>query len=465
MNENEWGANAYRVGTEEQFKVSEPEKKIEEQKKRIEPWLSAVFQSEHLSLLLGSGFTTALAVASQKNKNQENTKLNNMSPSFDDFPLFKEEIKNAAKKSASKMGRGKPNIEDQIRTANTLLQGLEIQKKSEAEDIRKAIDEILKRFLGSMLQTEQVIRSAIENAAKGNNKNAKPSDTNEYKDDSSSITDDNNNLDALVMLVSFLLSFSSRTASRERLHIFTTNYDRLIEYGADLAGLHMLDRFVGALEPIFRSSRLDIDMHYNPPGIRGEPRYLEGVVRLTKLHGSLDWIYRDRFIRKIGLPFGADGNHPAIISDPGKTVMVYPNYAKDRETAEYPYVELFRDYAAAVCRPNSVLVTYGYGYGDEHINRVIEDMLTIPSAHLVIISFSDEGGRISGFCNKIGRKAQISLLIGPHFGAMPNLIENYLPKPAIDRITIRQTDLLRNRGWDTQENKKKSTNDNGEINK
>jgi hypothetical protein len=453
MNENEWGENAFRVGTEEQFKVSEPERKVEEQKKRIEPWLSAVFQSEHLSLLLGSGFTTAVAVASRVN-----SKLNNMSPNFDDFPIFKEEIKNAAEKSASKMGRGKPNIEDQIRTANTLLQGLEIQRKSEVEDIRKAIDEILKRFLGSMLQTEQGIRSAIENAAKGH---AKPSDTN----DSSSITNENNNFDALVMLVSFLLSFSSRTASRERLHIFTTNYDRLIEYGADLAGLHMLDRFVGALEPIFRSSRLDIDMHYNPPGIRGEPRYLEGVVRLTKLHGSLDWIYKDGFVRKIGLPFGADGNHPAIISDPGETVMIYPNYAKDRETAEYPYVELFRDYAAAVCRPNSVLVTYGYGFGDEHINRVIEDMLTIPSAHLVIISFSDEGGRISGFCNKIGRKAQISLLIGPHFGAMPNLIENYLPKPAIDRITIRQTDLLRNRGWDTLENKEKSTNDNGENNK
>ena len=50
--------------------------------------------------------------------------------------------------------------------------------------------------------------------------------------------------------------------------------------------------------------------------------------------------------------------------------MIYPNSAKDRETSEYPYVELFRDYAAAVCRPNSVLVTYGYGFGDEHINEI-----------------------------------------------------------------------------------------------
>lgn len=73
-------------------------------------------------------------------------------------------------------------------------------------------------------------------------------------------------------------------------NIFTTNYDRLIEAGADVAGLRLIDRFVGALSPIFRSSRMDVDMHYNPPGIRGEPRYLEGVARFTKLHGSLDWI-------------------------------------------------------------------------------------------------------------------------------------------------------------------------------
>ena len=70
--------------------------------------------------------------------------------------------------------------------------------------------------------------------------------------------------------------------------------------------------------------------------------------------------------------------------------MIYPNAAKDRETADYPYVELFRDLAVAVCRPNSTLVTYGYGFGDEHVNRVIRDMLTIPSTHLVVISLASQ---------------------------------------------------------------------------
>jgi hypothetical protein len=248
-------------------------------------------------------------------------------------------------------------------------------------------------------------------------------------------------------LIPFLMSFASRTASRERLNLFTTNYDRLIESGCDAAGIRVLDRFVGALEPVFRSSRLDIDMHYNPPGIRGEPRYLEGVVRLTKLHGSLDWRYdKDlKVIKKVGLPFGAAADHRSIPLDNAQSVMIYPNPMKDRETSEYPYVELFRDFAAAVCKPNSTLVTYGYGFGDDHINRIISDMLTIPSTHLLIISWDDKDNRIRRFYVNQGFVSQISLLIGSHFGDLSTLVEQYLPKPSIDRITNRMSELLSKR--------------------
>ncbi len=433
-----WGKHLYRTGNEGQDDIENPEGSISVQKKHIEPWLAAVFQSEHLSLLLGSGFTAAVA-------SQSGTNAADMSCDFFDFPL-RGKLKSAANKAAGVMGRGKANIEDQIRAANVLAQGLEIMGDKRHSKIKSALNDLLKRYLNKISKTEHELKSAIEKAAENTESLVQDADEGNSSEKN----------DSLVMLVSFLLSFSSRTATRERLHIFTTNYDRLIEYGADFAGLHLLDRFVGRLEPIFRSSRLDIDMHYNPPGIRGEPRYLEGVVRLTKLHGSLDWIYRNDFVRKIGLPFGAQDDHPAFSDKPGDSVMIYPNSAKDRETSEYPYIELFRDYAAAVCRPNSALVTYGYGFGDAHINRTIADMLTIPSTHLVIISLGDDDERISTFCNRVGRKAQVSLLIGKHFGSMPTLVENYLPKPAIDRITIRQTELLRNRGWET------SSNENGE---
>ena len=158
----------------------------------------------------------------------------------------------------------------------------------------------------------------------------------------------------------------------------------LDEHGCDLAGLRVIDRFVGALNPIFRASRVEVDMHYNPPGIRGEPRFMEGVLRLTKLHGSLDWFFDkyERRIRRKGIPFGAAADHTDVPKEPIDTVMIYPNPAKDVETTQYPYAELFRDFAAAVCRPNAVVVAYGYGFGDDHVNRVLLDMLTIPSTHL-----------------------------------------------------------------------------------
>jgi hypothetical protein len=189
---------------------------------------------------------------------------------------------------------------------------------------------------------------------------------------------------------------------------------------------------------------LDIDMHYNPPGIRGEPRYLEGVARFTKLHGSLDWISTEGQIRKIGLPFGSEEIEP-YLKAPGLSdgealnLMIYPNAAKDRETAAYPYVELFRDFAASVCRPNSTLISFGYSFGDEHINRVVEDMLTIPSTHLVVIAHGDPLGRIMQTYSKLGRPAQITLLIGAHLGDLRNLVENYMPKPAIDRTSNTRT--------------------------
>lgn len=430
-----FGTHCYRVGNEEHFDIQMPDESIDIQKKHIEPWLASVLQSEHLALLLGSGFTKAVA-------HQAGTSAADMACDYDGFPLD-DKLKNAAQQAAEAMGRGEANIEDQIRAANALSQGLKILGDDRHTGVITALGALLRKFLNGISKTERDLKSAVEKKCVA----SEPADTEPATEDKAE-QESAENLDPLVMLVSFLLSFSSRTATRERLHVFTTNYDRLIEYGADLAGLHLLDRFVGSLEPVFRSSRLDIDMHYNPPGIRGEPRYLEGVVRLTKLHGSLDWVYRNGFVRKSGLPFGPQDDHPGINDQSSDSVMIYPNSAKDRETSEYPYVELFRDYAAAVCRPNSVLVTYGYGFGDEHINRTIADMLTIPSTHLVIISFGDEGGRISSFCKQVGRKAQISLLIGPHFGNMPILVENYLPKPAIDRITIRQTELLRNRGWE-----------------
>jgi len=205
------------------------------------------------------------------------------------FNAFNNEISAAAAASDAAANRAGDNIEDQIRVAIAHLRGLEIlgysseQARNRAESRSAEVVRVLSEFAASILAGERKIATGSSNTEK-----------------------------AFRYLTSFLMSIASRTGTRDRLQIFTTNYDRIIEAGAEVAGLHLLDRFVGSLSPIFRSSRLETDMHYNPPGIRGEPRYLEGVAKITKLHGSLDWVEASGTIRRVGLPYGAEDTRPYL---------------------------------------------------------------------------------------------------------------------------------------------------------
>lgn len=430
------GAEAFGVNTDTPCSWAKPDEPfgIDKLRPRIEPWLTALCQSDHLSLLLGAGLTIATQRIATDNASS--------GMGTEDFGEFKSLIDEEAKKSAQASGRSDGNIEDQIRVANELLRGYQILGPSDkafsdkAKALQKQLNGVLGKFAANILKGERnLITSGTEQREL-----------------------------AFEYLVSFLMSFASRSGTRDRLHIFTTNYDRLVEAGAEVAGIHLLDRFVGSVAPIFRSSRLDLDLHYNPPGIRGEPRYLEGVARFTKLHGSLDWVDVNRNIRRLGIPFGAESVDPHLKLSGGDALeatrlMIYPNAAKDRETTVYPYVELFRDFAAAVCRPNHTLVVFGYSFGDEHISRIIEDMLTIPSTHLVVMAHSDPLGRIIKTYERLGRHAQITLLIGDHVGDFQTLVDHYLPKPAIDRITFRMAELLRARWTTGQQDVNKSDTD------
>lgn len=430
MNTIDWSKNhILKISNEAECLDDILEDEIKKYRDKIEPWLTAIFQSEHLALLAGTGLTSAVASLAEVN-----------APGMDriDFTEFREQIKESADSQAEEMGRGNANFEDDFRVAIELYKGLLIQGDEEAEILKDDIDAKLIAFIKKILNAE---KEFLEK--KG---------------------------DALTYLKSFLISFASRTASRNRLNIITTNYDRFIEYACDMAGILILDSFIGKVIPVFRTNKLELDYHYNPPGIRGEPRYVEGVIKYTKLHGSLDWRFEDNKIIKAPLPFGADKEcpvsadkeYPGIPEKPFDHVVIYPNSAKDIETIYFPYGELFRDFSTAVCRPNSVVVTYGYGFGDSHVNRILADMLTIPSTHLVVISWDKANGRIQRFIEN-NNLSQFTLLIGEHFANLKTLVENYLPKAAIDRITEREQRILEKRGKDNSSKFRKAGDSTDEL--
>lgn len=323
------------------------------ERRKVESWLAALIQTEHLALLLGNGISSAVGHL-----------IGTYPPSMAQHMSVGDEaelIRAHAEASAATLGR-QANLEDEIRSSLDLLQGLLVMQDGvRAENVRVAIDEAMTGLLSEVLTFERVLGTALRDRT-----------------------------DAAIeferLIGRFLMPFASRPTQRDRLHLYTTNYDRVLEVAADRLGLRFLDRFVGSLEPRFSASRIDVDLHFAPPGVRGEPRLLDGVVRFAKLHGSVDWTAEPGKIARSPLPLGADEDHPMFPKEPSSTAVIYPNPAKDVETLAYPYSELFRDFAAAVCRPNNVLVTFGYGFGDSHINRIIADMLTIPSTHLVVIS-------------------------------------------------------------------------------
>ena len=122
---------------------------------RIEPWLTSLFQSEHLSLLCGSGITNAISYLARASAGA--------TMGTTTFAHFKDEIEEAAKISAKASGREDGNIEDQIRTAFDLLRGLKILKRTkEAEELESDLNSVITDFAKSILATENAIATATE---------------------------------------------------------------------------------------------------------------------------------------------------------------------------------------------------------------------------------------------------------------------------------------------------------------
>lgn len=378
----------------------------------VEPYLAALLQAEHLNLLVGSGLTTGLTSLAGFRDGA------NMGASLviEDDETLSAAIEASAVRSASASGRGSPNIEDRVRIAIAAADGLGYVDDRRTEAIQTAVSSALDALRNSVAAAEEALARSVDEPVAGS-------------------------MSLRGLLMTFLGSFAGRAPTRDRLHVFTTNYDRVIEWGAELAGLRVVDRFVGQLEPVFRSSRLEVDYHYSPPGTVREPRHLDGVFRLTKLHGSLDWRWDPgtRRVLRTALPFGQ-----APSADP-HDLLIFPNAAKDVETTFHPYADLSRDYSAALCRPHTALVTYGYGFGDDHLNRVIKDMLTIPSTHLLVISWDDAGGRIARFVEDHRRLGQISLMIGPAMADLSNLVGKWLPWPSAEFLLQRRAQIYRER--------------------
>lgn len=183
-------------------------------------------------------------------------------------------------------------------------------------------------------------------------------------------------------VLSIYKDFYKRMISESRkapINIFTTNYDLYNEQALDSLGLPYNNGFTGTYKRKFNPASYKYayveDMNLSKEVWERVPNSFN----LYKIHGSISW-YKDE-----GDIFEKD--YADIGSE--DTVMIYPTPLKDRTTLMVPYSDLFRNFESSLLKQNSVLVTLGYSFADDHINRLILNALAIPTFKLIVFGESD----------------------------------------------------------------------------
>lgn len=186
----------------------------------------------------------------------------------------------------------------------------------------------------------------------------------------------------------FLKSLLQRPLNLRRANIFTSNYDLAFEYAFDNLGIHYIDGFTGFHKRFFKPETFEYDIFYPGSTTAGKVQRIEKVVRYIKLHGSLSWI--NSIQRDSNNLYGIEEKTLDIIDklDKKGEIIIYPSAVKKSYTLDLPYSELFRQFATTITQPQSVLITVGYSFYDEHFNDIIYQALSNPTFTLIIVDFA-----------------------------------------------------------------------------
>ncbi|MEJ6397304.1 SIR2 family anti-phage-associated protein [Yoonia sp. 208BN28-4] len=176
---------------------------------------------------------------------------------------------------------------------------------------------------------------------------------------------------------------SARQPGQAAPWLFTTNYDLSIEWAADSIDLNLINGFMGLHSRRF--SPQSFDLGFRNVQAKGEAQFGSYNVYLAKLHGSLTWKEVSGQFYEIQ---ATEARQEIQSFTDGKTddlaFTVLPSAAKYIQTVGFVLGELFRRYSEFLARPQSALLVSGYGFGDEHINRLLVSALLNPTFQLVV---------------------------------------------------------------------------------
>lgn len=221
----------------------------------------------------------------------------------------------------------------------------------------------------------------------------------------------------------FIKRILSRPVNLRRSNLFTTNYDLVFEKAMDELGVIYVDGFIGGLKKYFHPEAFSFDFYYPAATTEGKVSRLERVLHFYKLHGSLNW----KVSKELSYlnAYGIEKTDEELLPD-DNNVLIYPTPMKETDTLGFPYSEVFRRFANTIQQPQSVLITFGFSFGDAHINRIIFEALSIPSFQLLIVSYS-WSDNIKKIYELFKDEPSVGFIIGEQFASWEVFANQILP--------------------------------------
>lgn len=197
--------------------------------------------------------------------------------------------------------------------------------------------------------------------------------------------------------LSFLAKLVARDSNLGRAHLFTLNYDTLFEQALELLGIQYFDGFTGRADARFDPSVYGLDIYYPGEVAEGRVRRFDKFVHLYKLHGSIHWQVQDDELRARHPDLRPFKKYRALGTAAEKaaeleklagvipSVGILPTAKKFAETLAMPFAHLFRSFQIRLGAPQTFLLVLGYGFGDDHVTRIIETALMNPSLVMLVV--------------------------------------------------------------------------------
>ncbi len=233
----------------------------------------------------------------------------------------------------------------------------------------------------------------------------------------------------LTVYESFYRKLVLRDRSLPRPWVFTTNYDLFNERAMDRLGLPYANGFSGVVERRFNPATFRYALAEQLDLTNRKWSAVDGFVYLCKLHGSISWTEDDHGLFPVRELWPQDA--------PSK-VMIYPTPAKQNSSLGSPYADLFREFQARIVREQSVLITAGFAFGDEHLNHIIYQALTIPTFRLIMFADPSSQGEIAKLKALNDPRIWIIGGAGPDEGSRAHyfktIVEHFLPQRPAERI-------------------------------